>query len=326
VSRIAVVTGGTGFIGWNLCERLRDQGVEVRAVVRPSSSNPLPDGIVRADAALDAAAMAEACDGAEAVFHLAGLTRASSDAEFHRVNAEGARQAALAARDAGAFFVFVSSQAAGGIGTPDRPRTEADASEPVSQYGRSKLDGERLVAQVDDLRYCIVRPPGVYGPRDRDFFTLFQMGARGIFPMLGDPDVSYTLTHVDDANSALLRIAEAGVTGDDAVEHQTFYLGHPTPVRQGDFPVVLAAVLRRRIRRVPVPRAVIKALSELGELGALFGRPAVINRSRYRELTAPGFVCSVDKLEERLGIRAEIDVERGFAETARWYRDQGLLA
>jgi nucleoside-diphosphate-sugar epimerase len=325
VSRIAVVTGGTGFIGWNLCERLRDQGVEVRAVVRPSSSNPLPDGITRVDASLRAEEMSSACEGAEAVFHLAGLTRAASYEEFRRVNAGGARQAALAARSAGAFLVFVSSMAAGGSGTADRPRRETDPDEPVSLYGRSKLAGEREIAGIEGLRYAIVRPPGVYGPRDKDFLTLFTMAKRGLFPMLGNPDVAYTLVHVNDVNTALLRVAEAGAARDAAAEQQTFYVGHPEPLFQGDFPDLLGEILNRRVRRVPVPRTFLKALSELGELGAMFGRPAVINRSRYRELTAPGFVCSVEKLEERLGVVAEVDVERGFAETAGWYREMGWM-
>lgn len=325
MSRPAVVTGGTGFIGWSLCERLRDRGTEVRAVVRPSSSNPLPDGIIRADAPLSAEAMAAACAGAGVVFHLAGLTRAPSYEAFLRVNAEGARQAALAARDAGAFFVLVSSMAAGGPGTAERPRRESDPDEPVSDYGRSKLAGERQIEQIEGLRHAVVRPPGVYGPRDRDFLTLFAMASRGVFPMLGSPEVSYSLIHVDDVNNALLRIADAGMAGDDSVERQTFYVGHPEPFRQGDFPALLSAVLNRRVRRVPVPRAVLRTLSELGELGSMLGRPAVINRSRYRELTAPGFVCSAQKLEERVGVRAEIDVERGFAETAAWYRERGWL-
>lgn len=322
---IAVVTGGTGFIGWNLCERLREQGFEVRAAVRPSSRNPLPDGVTRIDAGLSAESMAPAFEGAGVVFHLAGVTRAASQQEFMRINAEGSRQVALAARRADAFLVLVSSMAAGGTGTVDRPRREDDPDTPVSAYGESKLAGEQQVATVEGVRYAVVRPPGVYGPRDRDFLALFRMASRGMAPQLGLPDTSYTFVHVADAVASLLRVAEAGMARDDVVQGEAFYVGHPRPVTQAEMPAILAGAVGRRVRAVPVPRSLLRLIAEAGELGSLFGRPALINRNRYREMTAPGFVCDVSKIGRLLGWQARFDTPTGFAETARWYREQGWM-
>lgn len=322
---IAVVTGGTGFIGWSLCERLRHQGVEVRGVVRPASRNPLPDGVTRAEAELDAQGMAPACEGAAVVYHLAGLTRANSLEEFMHVNAEGARQAALAARRAGAFFVLVSSMAAGGSGTREAPRRESDPDEPVSAYGRSKLAGERALQGIDGLRFAVVRPPGVYGPRDRDFLTLFRLASRGFVPGIGDQNVGYTLVHVADTAAAMLRIAEAGIARDAAVQGEVFYIGHREPITQGQMAELLGEALGRRVRTIPVPRALLRAFAEAGELRKLLGRPAVVNRNRYREITAPGFVCDVSKIDRLLNWQARFDVPAGFADTARWYREQGWI-
>lgn len=321
-----VVTGATGFIGWNLCERLRDAGHPVRAAVRPSSSNPLPEGVLRVDAALHAEQLAASCRGAAAVIHLAGLTRAASYAEFLRVNAEGARQAALAAHAADAFFVLVSSQAAAGPGTADAPAREADPPRPVSEYGRSKLAGEHAVRQIEGLRWAIVRPPAVYGPRDDDFLALFRLARRGIFPLLGQPGTSYTLVHVDDAVEALVAVAAAGVEGRPEVLGETFFIGHPEPIRQIEIGDALAAALDRRVRALRVPRPLLRAAAALGDLQAhLLGRPGLLNRSRYAELTAPGFVCEVSKIERVLGVRARIPHREGFAATAAWYRSRGTL-
>lgn len=323
---VAVVTGGTGFIGWALCESLRDAGWEVRAVVRPSSSNPLPPDVERWDAELDAEAMAPACAGADVVYHLAGLTRAPSMETFLAVNAEGARQAALAARNAGAYFVLVSSQAAAGTGTPDRVRHEDDAPAPVSDYGRSKLAGEAVLAEIEDLRYSIVRPPGVYGPRDQDFFALFRAASRGLVPRIGSPDKAYTLIHVDDAVTALRTVADAGMLEVAAVHRETFFIGHPEIVSQRDIAAALRAAVGGTPRELPVPGTLLRVLAELGEIqGRITGRPALLNRNRFREITAPGFVCSVAKITTVTTWRATYDLEGGFRATATWYREAGWL-
>ena len=178
---------------------------------------------------------------------------------------------------------------------------------------------------MPDLRFAIVRPPGVYGPRDQDFLSLFRMARRGIAPLLGDPSTSYTFAYVDDVAAALIAVAEAGAAEDVAVLNETFFVGHATPVSQRELVAVLGHAVDRHVRPLPVPRAVLWSLAQLGELSGLLGRPALVNRSRYRELTAPGFVCSVDKIARELGVRAEVDAEAGFARTAEWYRERGLL-
>jgi len=323
---VAVITGGTGFIGWNLCESLRDSGWEVRAVVRPSSLNALPEGVQRVDCELDEEAMAAVCEGATMVYHLAGLTRAVDYESFVRVNVEGARQAALAARRSGAFFLLVSSQAAAGPGTPQHPRRESDEPAPLSQYGRSKLAGELAVAEIEGLRYAIVRPPGVYGPRDRDFLALFRGGKRGLCPILGDADTAYTLIHVADLVAAMRAVGETGADEIDAVQRQTFFVGHSEPVRQGDFPALLSETYERRVRAIPVPRWLLRAIAAAGELSArVTGRPALMNRDRLRELDGPGLVCEVSKIERAVGHVARIEAARGFADTADWYRQHRWL-
>lgn len=325
-ANVAVVTGGTGFIGWNLCESLRDSGWEVRAVVRASSANALPDGIQRVDCELDEEAMATVCAGATIVYHVAGSTRAIDYQAFARVNVEGAHQVALAARRADAFLVLVSSQAAGGPGTPEHPRRESDEPAPLSLYGRSKLAGELAVQGVDNLRYAIVRPPGVYGPRDRDFLALFRGGKRGLCPILGAASTAYTLIHVADLVAGLRAVGETGAAAIDAVQRQTFFVGHSTPVRQGDFPGLLAETYERRVRVVAVPRWLVRLIAEVGELsGRLTGRPALMNRDRLRELDGPGLVCDVTKIQRAVGHVARIEAARGFADTVDWYRQNGWL-
>ena len=318
--KIAVLTGATGFIGWHLAGRLRDDGWQVRAAVRPESTRELPPGVERYTARLDAEAMAEVCRGADIVYHLAALTRAPNDQAFRRVNEEGTRQAALATRTAGAMLVYVSTQAAGGPGTLDSPRTEADDPQPVSSYGRSKLAGEIAVRRIEGLRWTILRPTAVYGPRDTDFLLLFRLVRRGFFPVLGDPHRAYSLIYVADLVDAL-----AGVHDQSDALGEVFFVSHPSAVSQAEIGCTMAAVLNRDHRELRIPEILLWLLCSIGEIGSLVGRPGLLNRSRYRELTAPGFVCSVDKACQLLGYVAHTSLAVGLEETAAWYRQQRLL-
>jgi len=324
--RIAVVTGGTGFIGWNLCERLLRDGWVVRAAVRPSSDNPLPAGVDRVAAELELEPMSAALEGAEVVFHLAGLTRAASYEAFARVNVEGARQVAQAAARCGTLLLLVSSIAAAGPGTAADPRREDDPPEPVSWYGRSKLAGERAVAQVGDLHAVTVRPPAVYGRHDTDFLTLFRLAALGWMPVLGSAGKGYTMIEVADAVDTLVTLAVAGLARRPGIIGEAFNIGHAEIVDTAALRRALSATFGRRVRRVFVPRPLLWTLSQLGEMAAAFGRPGLMNRSRYREITAPGFVCDTDKIARLAGWRASTDLCSGFARAATWYRQQGLLA
>ena len=190
----------------------------------------------------------------------------------------------------------------------------------MSLYGRSKLAGELVLQELRGLRFTVVRSPAVYGPRDRDFLFLFKLARWGLFPILNDPASAYTLIDIHDLIDALLALPEQ-----PAAWGEVFFVGHPDAVTQTDLGRTLMAAVGRRYRRIRVPAIVLRLLSELGELGSLVGRPGLLNRSRYRELTAPGFVCSVDKARDRLGIVAQINLHEGFAQTAAWYREQGDL-
>jgi nucleoside-diphosphate-sugar epimerase len=218
----ALVTGATGFIGWHLAERLREEGWHVRALVRPETVGSLPRGVERVMARLSADEIAPALATDEVIFHLAGVTRARDRAAFLAANGAATGEVAKAARRAGARLVYVSSQAAGGPGTREQPRREADIDEPCSHYGESKLAGEKAVRETEGLRWIILRPVAVYGPRDRDFLTLFRLASFGLFPVLGSPATPYMLVHVDDLVSLVVRAATTA-----AAEHETLFLAHP---------------------------------------------------------------------------------------------------
>jgi dihydroflavonol-4-reductase len=305
--RIAV-TGATGFIGWRVCERLRDAGWSVAGLVRPASRKPLPTGIERVECALEIDALTRACGHADTIVHVAGITHARSEGEYHRVNVEGTRAVAQAARRVDTRLLHVSSLTAAGPAPAERPRREVDALRPITAYGRSKRQSEIVVAETAGLRWTIVRPAAVYGPRDRQFLPLFGLARWGVFLRLPNAaSFALNLVHVDDVARAI-----AQMVGSGSGQQQTLFITHPEVLSIDRILGSLALTFDRRYRPIPVPLALLRAGAWLGVSG--------LSAERVAELTSEGFACRADEAESAIRFRAAIAVEEGFRSTAAWYR------
>jgi nucleoside-diphosphate-sugar epimerase len=320
VSPTVAVTGVTGFIGRHVTADLVARGIEVRGVVRPGSPRGVPGGAAIVRVPLDRTALAEAFAGADAVVHLAGLVNALDPAAYSAVNVEGTREVARAAAAAGARLVQISSLAAAGPAPATAPRSEDDAPSPRTPYGRSKLEGERLVMATPGLRWIILRPAVVYGPGDRAMLPLFKCAERGLLPLVGRPDAAYTFVHVSD----VVRAIGAAIAA--TIEGQIVFVGHPRPVTARE----ILETVRRSVGRpaiiVRVPQVITRVAAAACDLIARGVRaPLPLNHWRYVELSAEGFVCCVERLRERLGVVAAIGLREGLALTADWYRQEGWI-
>ncbi len=342
---IAVVTGSSGFVGSHLVEALAGAGWTVRRLVRPESAPAppaLPDALARrvetyaapladADALGRSPALDAALDGADAVFHLAGVTKRRTLAEFRAGNVAptAALLDALAARAAapGAGpprLVFVSSQAAAGAArAADRPRTERDAAEPVGAYGHSKREAERLVmAHPGGLPWTIVRPSAVYGPRDRDFLPVFRHAARGVALYPGTRDAWLSMVYVGDLARALVLAA----TAPQAVGGTYFVAGDERVPWPAVYDAAAAAAGRRMRVAVDAPAVVLAAAGLAGDAwAALTHRDVLVTREKLR-LARPRFwCCSAARARLELGWVPAVGLAEGARRTYAWYRAQGLV-
>jgi nucleoside-diphosphate-sugar epimerase len=320
VSRTAAVTGATGFIGRHVTADLLARGFAVRAIVRPGSPHQAPEGAVPVRAPLEEAALAEAFTGADAVVHLAGVVSALQPGVYDIVNVEGTRAVARAARAAGARLVHVSSLAAAGPAAAASPRREDDPPSPQTPYGRSKLNGERVVRETAGLRWMILRPGVVYGPGDRALLPLFKLAERGLLPLVGRTDAAYTFVHVHDLVRTIAAAIDAPAVG------EVLFVGHSVPVGARQVLEAIRLVVGRPAVVIPVPQAITRlAAAACDLLASAIGRPLPLTGWRYVELSAAGFVCDVTRLRDRLGIVAELDLRAGLADTAAWYRRAGWI-
>ena len=323
--RSCFVTGGTGFVGSHLVDLLLDGGCEVRCLVRDRTRlrwlQGKPVTLLEGDLG-SREVLRDGVSGVDAVFHLAGVTAARSRGEYFSVNSEGSQNVARAALEAASppgLFLFMSSLAALGPGRTDEAIVEERTAEPVTDYGRSKLEGEKRLGTMEDLPLVVVRPSAVYGPRDREVYPLFRLAARGIVPIF-NPSARLSLIHVEDLARGVIAAGTAGRIG------EAYFLAHPEAVSAAGLPQLFGDALGRKVRGLKIPRALIEASASVSEIwGVLSGRMPLFNRSKVKELTASGWVCDTGKSEKELGFTADIHIVQGFDRTVRWYRKQGWL-
>jgi dihydroflavonol-4-reductase len=322
MSRHVAVTGANGFIGQHVVRHFRDAGWTVRAIVRPGRRAGVPNGVELIATQFVAADLIRAAAGAEVIVHAAGRTRGAMSRQFQAANVEVTRQVVRAAVELGARLVHVSSLAAAGSGTPEHPRAEDDPPRPLTAYGRSKLAAEGVVRTSNRLRWTIVRPALVYGPADRNALPLFKLAQRGIIlQAVRSPAPAYTFVHVDDVARGIEAAAAAS-----AALGQVFSLGHPRSDTVDTLTDTLARALGRPCRPVRCPYALLRAAALAGDLATFLDWPLALDRARLVELSAEGWVCSVERARDRLGFSARIDLVEGFTSTAAWYARHGWLA
>lgn len=328
-SPIVLVTGASGFVGSHLVEKLVERGYRVRILVRRSSSLHWLEN-VRVEYAVgdvrDKASLAGACVGVRSVFHFGALTRARTAADFRQSNADGTRHLAEALAErgtGGGFFVYCSSLAAGGPAVaverdPEPVRTESDPATPITPYGRSKLEGEIALREVADahgrFRHVVLRPPAVYGPRDRNVLIFLRMVKNGFLPVPRAAVNRMSLIYVADLVDGAVRAAETSARG-------TYYLSDGDIYTWTEVGRRVAAMMDVDVRSVRVPRGVAAFGAMASEFwGLLAGDPAIFSRSKVRDIWEPHWVCSPEKARREWGFEVRYPLERGMEETLTWYR------
>ncbi|PKN16684.1 MAG: hypothetical protein CVU66_00035 [Deltaproteobacteria bacterium HGW-Deltaproteobacteria-23] len=323
-----LVTGGTGFVGSHLVERLLRNGYAVTCLVRDRSQlrwlEGLDVGLAEGDCT-DPESLAAALQGISLVFHCAGLTKARHASDYYRVNQIGTRNLleACARHSPGIEkFILVSSQAAAGPSPDGQPVGEGDTPQPLTDYGRSKLLAENEASGYKDrFPVVILRPTAVYGPRDVDVFELFRWAGRGLTIEMTGCDRYLNLCYVEDLTAALLLAAE-GKTESGSV----YFVAESRAYSFSEFRNVLLATGGVAARTLKIPYRVAWLIGLVSEIGSLFTkRPALANRQKVLEAAQQYWLCETAKIENDLCFRAEYPLQKGLELTWKWYRENRWL-
>jgi len=313
----ALVTGATGFIGSHLCEELIKRGYEVTCLSRSSSHlkwiENLTVRIVKGDCT-DPASLGDIVKGFDYIFHLAGLTKSVSKDEFFCINEKGTANLiqAVAGKNPGLKrFVYLSSLAAAGPSENGSPIREDCVPSPVSNYGKSKLEGEQAVMKYEEtIPVTILRPPAVYGPRDKDMLVMFKMIKKGFFFDLGT--CYYSLLYVDDLVHGIILSAES----ENAVGKKYFLSGDRFYTGE-QIAMEIASALDVKATPLKVPKSVMPLVAFISEK---MNKQGIINRDRIKDFRHSRWICDSGKAKEEFGFQPKVAIKEGIKWTADWYR------
>ncbi|MDE3230358.1 MAG: SDR family NAD(P)-dependent oxidoreductase [Chloroflexota bacterium] len=322
-----LVTGATGFLGVNLCQHLTAAGAQTRALARtPERAQALSTlGVeVVAGDVTDEASLARALADVDVVYHLAGklFIPGVPAEEYQAIHEQGTRNVLRQARAHGVKrFVHCSTTGVFGV-TGARPANEDAPYAPTNAYERTKLQGEAQTraAMREGFPAVIIRPGLVYGPGDLHLLGFFHSIQRGVFRPIGRAPVWLHPVYIDDMSAAMARAAEAPEAVGEA-----FNIAGTQPVTLRTLAQEIAKSLGVTEPRGWIPLPLAQAVALAGDaLPASLRHRAPLTTSRLDFLTHSR-MYDVSKAQRLLGFSAETPLTAGLAETARWYRSEGLL-
>ena len=325
-----LLTGGSGFVGSYVAEQLAALGHTVRALVRPRSDSKflktLPNVEFAPGAIEDRPSLDSAVHGVNAVVHVAGLVKARRPEEFFQVNLEGTKNL-LSAAEAHApglkRFVYVSSLAAVGPSADGKPVADDAAPRPVTQYGRSKLAAEQAVlAARDRLPVTVIRPPFIYGPRDRETLAFFTSVKNGVLPVLGDGRNTLSVIYGEDCAAAIVCAALS-----DGPSGRSYFVDDGSVyVWRDALAEVEKAVGKRAFFRLGLPMPVVQVAAAASQLYGKVTRTAqMLTLDKVNELKQRHWVCEGSGARRDLGWQPRTAWAEGVSKTAAWYRQSGWL-
>jgi nucleoside-diphosphate-sugar epimerase len=324
----ALVTGATGFTGGHLAKFLVARGDSVRVLVRSATQTALPAlaGMEAVVGDLQATEdLFRVVDGVDVVYNVAALYRQAGlpEATYRKVNGEAPGAIVDACARAGVRRV-VHCSTVGVHGDIEHPPADEDAPlRPGDVYQVTKLEGEERArdrARHGGVELVIVRPSGIYGAGDRRLLKLFRGVARRRFVVLGDGEIFYHLTHIDDLVEGFRLAATAA-----AAAGRTYILagGEVTTLNELVRIIGVEAGVPGEPWHLPVwPFWLAGAACEA--LCAPFGIEPPLYRRRVDFFTKSR-AFDITRARTELEFRPRVTLRDGVHRTLAWYRAEGWL-
>ncbi len=316
-----LLTGASGFIGGRLQSTLVDRGVDVVSL-RRRGSPPAKRGRSVEVAYDDRAGLERLIEQEKPdyVLHVAGATKGVEYGDFQRANVmptENLLEALRKKHPGVRRFVLVSSLASYGPSSATRPHVETDAPRPIEFYGQSKLEAERVVERAEGvIPWTILRPGGVYGPGDVDYFNLFREVERGRNVFFGNKKRWFSGIYVDDFVEATLVAATH-----EGARDRAFFVCDNEPMTWERFQGAIALASGRRVMTLDLPEKLVDLAAFGGELVTRFDKkPRLFNRQKAKMGAQEAWTCKSDAIRAATGWQSSVSVPRGVELALSWYR------
>lgn len=323
-----LITGATGFIGSFIVEEALRRNMNVWVAVRSTSSRKyLTDeriNFLMLDFD-DTQQMVTQMQGLrlDYVVHAAGLTKCVNPADFHRVNTEGTRhlvEALLELKMPLRRFVYLSSLSVCGAVCEKQPYsniTEDTTPHPNTEYGKSKLQAEHYLGTVKNLPYIVLRPTGVYGPRERDYFLMVKSICQHVDFSVGFKPQVLTFIYVLDVVQAVFLALDKGVVGHSYIISDGKEYGSRT----------FSDLIRRELGnpwllRIKAPLWLLRVITFVGEhIGRMTGTVSALNNDKYNIMRQRNWKCDISSARRELGYEPAYNLDRGVQLTIKWYKE-----
>ena len=321
----ALITGASGFLGGRLREALLDAGMDVVAVRRRGSPPAKRGRSVEVEYSdLDGLKRLMEAEKPDFVFHVAGATKGVTYRDFQQANVMPTKNLVEALRAAHADvgrFVFVSSLASYGPSRKDRPHVESDPRRPIEYYGQSKLEAEEVVEGAKDIASTILRPGGIYGPGDVDYFNLFKEIESGRNVYFGNRDRWFSAVYVDDCVRACASAALA-----PTAKGKGYFICDGVPITWGTYQEAIVAASGRRVMTLNLPEVLVDIAAMGGELlTRIDKKPRLFNKQKAKMGAQEAWTCKHDAARADFGYRPEVPLADGVRLSLDWYRKERWL-
>lgn len=326
-----LITGASGFIGSFLVEEALKKGYEVYASIRKTSNTEyLTDPrikFIELDFS-DKDSLSKKIFGLpyfEYVIHSAGLTKAVQKSDYFLSNFQYTKniiEVLISQKRIPEKFIYMSSLAAYGPGDPVllQEIKSSDTPNPVTSYGKSKLKSEKYLSAIRDFPYLIIRPTAVYGPREKDLFTVFKLINKNLELFVGTKKQHLSFVYIRDLVNAVFQTMESDIVNkgyfvSDGNVYDGEILGN-----------IIKEQLDKKTIRIKVPVEMARLIAIITEgTKYITGKQPVLNLEKIKELESTNWKCDIQPLIEDINFKPEYNLSQGINETIQWYKESNWL-
>ena len=329
-----LITGASGFIGSFIVEEALNRGFETWAAVRKSSSREfLQDErihFIELNLSSEVELKQQLKDiQFDYVVHAAGVTKCLHKEDFFRINTEGTKNLVRALLDLQMplkRFVYISSLSIMGAIREEQPYKEIreqDKAMPNTAYGKSKLEAEQWLVSLNEklFPFIILRPTGVYGPRERDYFMMAKSIQSHTDFAVGFKQQDITFVYVTDVVQAVFLAMEKGQTG------RCYFLSDGEVYQSSTF----SDLIRKELGnpwwiRITAPLWLLRIITFCGEyMGHITGKVTALNNDKYNIMKQRNWRCDINPARQELGYEPQVKLEEGVRRSIAWYKKNKWL-
>lgn len=331
-----LITGASGFIGSTAVDKALELGFETWAGIRKNSSREfLKDERIRfidlqyihpETMKNQLTDLISKHGKFHYIIHIAGLTKARHTSEFYNVNYLQTRKLIECLIEIDAIpqaFVLMSSLSV--IGASDEinftPIKTDDQPNPNTVYGKSKLEAENWIKSLNNFPYLIIRPTGVYGPRDKDYLILIKTVKRGLGVGAGFKKQILSFIYSEDLVDVIFKLLEKGII------RKEYIVSDGDCYTDREFNrIVMEALKKKHILNIKVPLFWVRPAAFISEKNAaMLGRVSTFNSDKYRIMKQRNWSCDISPLQMDIDFKPRYKLKDGVIKTIDWYKEKGWL-